>query len=179
MVRAVRQRPSSFVTRCLSSVKLPLGSIALDLPCGLGRHSKLLIEAGFSVVAIDLDAERVRFVRSFLSSHPGPGTLLRCDSGDAENASLFSMESFDLIVMTDFYSDTALSNIAAAMKPGGYLILETYKGNGGNWHDLPHRLAIRAALSTRFGLLIYDESSVKPLAAGKATVKCLARACSP
>jgi SAM-dependent methyltransferase len=47
------ERDRSEVARLIDILGLPVGSRVLDVPCGQGRHSHLLAEAGFRVDGVD------------------------------------------------------------------------------------------------------------------------------
>src|SRR5947207_158003 len=62
------------VARLLELLQLPVGARVLDVPCGQGRHSHLLAEAGFDVTGVDysrflLDVARQRGTSSRLRYH--------------------------------------------------------------------------------------------------------------
>ena len=56
--------PSDWVVDHISEIR-PEGQV-LDLACGSGRHTRLLLEKGFEVTALDINTTRL----SDLKSHP-------------------------------------------------------------------------------------------------------------
>ncbi|MGQ0511102.1 MAG: class I SAM-dependent methyltransferase [Betaproteobacteria bacterium] len=87
---------------------------ALDLACGSGRHSRLLLERGLQVVAVDRDPQSIpgaRFVQADLedgSPWPLPG------------------ERFRAVVVTNYLHRPLFPRLLEALAPGGLLIYETF-----------------------------------------------------
>jgi ubiquinone/menaquinone biosynthesis C-methylase UbiE len=52
------------VARLVELLGLPFGARVLDVPCGQGRHSHLLAEAGFEVDGVDYSSELLRVARA-------------------------------------------------------------------------------------------------------------------
>lgn len=113
--------PSAWVQRWGALVK-PGGDV-LDLACGRGRHARLFAARGCRVVAADRDAEAL----ASLAGVPGITTL----RADLEGAPWpFAAASFDAIVVTNYLHRPQFPCIAAALRPGGMLVYETFmRGN--------------------------------------------------
>ena len=62
-----------------------------------------------------------------------------------------------------------------SLAPGGYLLLETVSGRGGNYLELPTAGAIRADLQNAFCFERYEERKVGPVDANSVAVKLLAK----
>lgn len=58
------ERDRHEVARLIDVLGLPQGSRVLDVPCGQGRHSQLLAEAGFDVTGADYSATLLRHARA-------------------------------------------------------------------------------------------------------------------
>ena len=151
-------RVSSFVTRCLARVAITPPAQVLDVPCGFGRHASWLAQHGFDVAAIDNDPARVRATQSAPAGSGSISTRLV----DATTGLPFPRSSFDIALVIHYVSPTILHDVEAVLRPGAYLIYETFGGHGGNWRRLPVPGAVREDLEPRFGLLVYEERPVGP-----------------
>jgi SAM-dependent methyltransferase len=93
----------------------------LDLAAGNGRHTRLLLNMGLSVTAVDRD---IVPLRGFKGS--------RCDvraidleTGDADDVVTQIGGSYDGIVVTNYLHRPLLRPLAAALAPAGVLLYET------------------------------------------------------
>lgn len=111
---------SAWVLRHLDLVNP--GGLVLDLAAGRGRHSRLLLDRGFRVRAVDRDVTAV-------SALAGP----RCtvDEIDLETGEPWALGGgYDGIVVTNYLHRLLLPAIAGALGPGGAVIYETFaQGN--------------------------------------------------
>ena len=96
---------------------------ALDLACGGGRHARFLAGRGYMVEAVDRDAE------ALLGLSGAAGIAVR--HADLEKGSWpYADAMFDGVVVTNYLFRPLLPLLAAALKPGGVLIYETFaQGN--------------------------------------------------
>lgn len=111
MAHAGLSAPSAWVERWAALI--PHGRV-LDLACGSGRHSRLLLARGLEVVAVDrepLSLPGVRFVRA-----------------DLEDGSSWPLagERFQGIVVANYLHRPLFPQLARALAPGGLLIYETF-----------------------------------------------------
>ena len=103
--------PSAWVARW---APLITQGTVLDLACGSGRHANFFLSKGFSVVAVDREAQIIpgaRFIRADLESGspwPLPG------------------ERFEGVVVTNYLNRKIFPEILRALKPQGVLIYETF-----------------------------------------------------
>ena len=111
---------STWVRRFLPLIKR--GGRVLDLAAGSGRHSRLLLESGFAVCAVDRDI-------SALAPLAGSGCEVR--QIDLETGAAWSLGTdYDGIVVTNYLHRPLLPAISCALGPGGVLIYETFaRGN--------------------------------------------------
>lgn len=105
---------------------LPLigsGGRVLDLAAGGGRHTRLLLNRGYEVRAVDRDTTAL-----------APVAAPRCtvETIDLETGASWPLGAgYDAIVVTNYLHRPLLPAIATALAPGGVLIYETFAlGNG-------------------------------------------------
>jgi len=98
------------------------GGLVLDLAAGNGRHSRILIERGFAVRAVDRDT-------SALLTLAGP--CCEVSQVDLETGAPWLLGAgYDGIVVTNYLYRPLLPAIANALAPEGILIYETFaRGN--------------------------------------------------
>jgi SAM-dependent methyltransferase len=101
----------------------------LDLACGSGRHSRLLLSLGHSVLAVDRDA-------AALESLVGAGIEtkqfdLEQEGADRVSGWPLSPSSYSGVVVTNYLHRPLMDALLASVAPGGVLIYETFaQGNG-------------------------------------------------
>ena len=114
------------VAGMLELLQVPIGGTVLDVPCGWGRHSVLLAEHGYNVVASDLSYDLLKRMES------GPGPI-NCIAADIRMQPLRSA-SFDAVInvftsLGLFLDDTedlrVLREAHRLLKPGGKFLLES------------------------------------------------------
>jgi SAM-dependent methyltransferase len=104
---------------------LPLiqpGGRVLDLAAGNGRHTRLLIDRGYDVHAVDRE---IALLAPLASQH------CEVEAADLETGDAWNLgNDYDGIIVTNYLFRPLLSAIARALAPGGILIYETYaQGN--------------------------------------------------
>ncbi|HEV7861452.1 MAG TPA: class I SAM-dependent methyltransferase [Acidimicrobiia bacterium] len=112
----------------------PPGGPVLDVACGSGRHTRLFVERGHPVVAVDRDTSgiadladdnRVEIVACDLES----GDL---ESGDLESGAGFPFRGreFAAVVVANYLHRPILPDLVSVVGPGGVLLYETFaRGN--------------------------------------------------
>ena len=98
--------------------------MVLDLACGSGRHSRLMLDQGHRVLAVDRDVSRL----GALARHPRL-EVLECD---LERGGIpgFLDQPFGAVVVTNYLHRPLLPALRAAVGPGGLMIYETFaRGN--------------------------------------------------
>ena len=99
--------------------RIPRPGRVLDLACGSGRHTRLLLERGYQVLAVDRNAVAL----AGLQGLPGVTTAeLDLEGSDWPLAG----QSFAGIVVTNYLWRPRLSDLLALLAPGGVLIYETF-----------------------------------------------------
>jgi hypothetical protein len=112
--------PSAWVRRFAPLIRQ--GGHALDLAVGAGRHTRLLLDMGFRVTAVDRDVEALR-------SLAGPRCSVReidLESGAPESVLGALGGGYDGIVVTNYLHRPLLPVLAEALAPGGAVIYETF-----------------------------------------------------
>ena len=110
--------PSAWVVRF--APVLPAGGEVLDLACGGGRHTRLLLACGHRVVAVDRDITQL----GDLAAAAGVTALAADLEGGA--AWPLGVGRFAGVIVTNYLHRPILPAIVAAVAPGGLLIYETF-----------------------------------------------------
>jgi tellurite methyltransferase len=106
-----------------SAVRRPPSPLALDLACGLGRHALYLARLGYTVDTWDVsDVALDHLARA--AHDQRLAERIRCRRVDLDAAAL-PVHHYDLVVDTYFLDRRLFGPIQAALKPGGYLFMET------------------------------------------------------
>lgn len=101
------------------SPEIPPAGRVLDVACGTGRHTRLMLQLQHPVTAVDRDVSqlgalawdpRVRVVAADLESGPWP----------------FAGTRFAGVIVTNYLWRPLLPTIVAAVAPGGLLIYDTF-----------------------------------------------------
>jgi tellurite methyltransferase len=99
------------------------GGRALDVACGDGRNSRYLAEAlGFAVEAIDVSDVASEALRAAAASR---GLAVAARAVDLEVEPL-PAGPYDLIVNLNYLQRDLFGPVAAALRPGGVLVFETF-----------------------------------------------------
>ena len=132
--------PSPWVRRFAPLIvpRVPTGGTVLDLACGGGRHARLMLDQGHTVVAVDRD---VAAIAERLGDRPGIEIVeadLEADINDGPNSQpgpfgtggVLHGRTFDGVVVVNYLHRPLLAPLVASLKPGGVLIYETFgRGN--------------------------------------------------
>lgn len=96
------------------------GARALDLACGAGRHTRLLVDRGYVVTAVDVDVSGL----GDLVDDPRVEAL----EVDLEDGSPFPLAGrrFDVVVVTAHLHRPLLPALVSAVAAGGRLVYETF-----------------------------------------------------
>jgi len=167
-------RPSPFVLRCIAALVVQDEPTAIDVPCGYGRHTRVAIQAGYRVTAIDIDAARIAALDGTLRQD-GERDLAQLIVADAANLERHTLGPFSLAIITDFANLQVVEYVASRLLPGGHLIFETFAARGGNWRSLPKAGLTASCLAATCDLLNYKEKSAGAAFSDVVSVKCLAR----
>jgi len=119
-------RPAPFLEQAVARFRefIPEG-IAADIASGAGRDAVWLALQGFEVEAWDHDAKALARGDALAARH---GVRLRSVACDLEHGAAALPESrFALVTCFRFLHRALLPRLAAALRPGGVLIYETYR----------------------------------------------------
>lgn len=150
--------PSPWVRRFAALV--PAGAVVLDLACGGGRHTRLFLDRGHPVTAIDRDTAFI----ADLGGHPRLTVLAH----DLEDGSPWPLAGrrFAAVVVTNYLYRPLLPAIVQSVAEGGVLIYETF-AHGNERFARPrnpdHLLApgeLLAAVAGRLQTVAYEHGEV-------------------
>lgn len=115
----------AFLGRLLTYLHPKPGARLLDLACGKGRHSRYLSEQHYDVTGVDLSAQSIAYARQFAHEH------LHFHVHDMRDAMPYGPFDLVLNLFTSFgyfaeeaENVVALRNAAAALRPGGKLVVD-------------------------------------------------------
>lgn len=148
--------PSSFLLNCLNIIKLNSDAIILDMPCGYGRNSILMSSIVNQVVSADYDQD---IIDDLWNKKYKNIKLIKLD---ANNELPFENKKFELVSIIHYVNLNFFNNVIRCIKPEGYLIIETYAGNGGNWISLPTKKEIEDILFNEFKIIKFKYNIVGP-----------------
>jgi len=112
-------QPSQFVRRYLDEIPKAKGPV-LDLACGSGRHTRLLLAAGYEVWAVDRDSDSLAELEQLGA---------KCFHLDLEQEGFkwpFASEQFAGIVVTNYLHRPLMASILQSLADHGVLIYETF-----------------------------------------------------
>ena len=143
----------------------------VDVGCGSGRNADVFLGLGCHVICLDKDLNRLE-----TGYHPAPipGEIepLRIDL--LNDAWPLGPSSIGGIINIHFLLPSLFPAFAKSLIPGGYLLLETVPGCGGNYVQLPKSNQLRSSLSDSFDFEFYRERPAGPSVIQAVTVRLLA-----
>lgn len=133
---------------------MPRGGKALDVAAGHGRHSRLLLDHGMAVTAIDREPEQ----------QPDSAGLTKIGA-DLEAGGPWPLggQRFDLVVVTNYLHRPILGDIIDALAPGGLLLYETFAagnerfGKPSNPDFLLQPGELKKAVAGRLEIIAFEE----------------------
>ena len=97
--------------------KLATGRQALDIACGMGRHSRYLALEGFSVDALDISSVAIDNLQGIEN--------ITAKEVDFDTYSL-EKDKYDLIVCSYFLERKLFVQMIEALRPNGLILIETF-----------------------------------------------------
>jgi len=111
------QIPNTPIKLVTDYTKLAKGKQALDIACGMGRHSKYLVSQGFDVDALDVSSVAIASLQE----------LEHINAMEVDfDSYVLTKEKYDLIVCTYYLERRLFPQMIAALKPNGIIIMETF-----------------------------------------------------
>lgn len=109
--------PSTPIDLVRNYVALARGKQALDVACGMGRHSKFLLSEGFEVDALDISSVAISKLQNIEKLH--------AQEVDFDTYTL-EKDKYDLIVCTYFLERKLFPQMIEALRPHGLILIETF-----------------------------------------------------
>jgi tellurite methyltransferase len=168
--RPMRWEPSAWLPEIKAQVQPPhVGARALDLACGPGRNAVWLAEQGWTVDAWDISDEALDILQQELdrrATHNQPQAV-HPRVVDLDTVTL-PPDRYHLIANILFLDRRLWPQMAAALKPGGLLVFETFVNlSGGRRSEVsPEHLLAPSELRSAFEVLglstlSYDEDEAR------------------
>jgi len=136
--RGHKTDPTPFLLSCLPM--LPTHGYALDVAAGNGRNSVALAAHGLRVDAVDISWHGLRRAVQLAARHQVTIQPIVMDLGRA----WLPQRGYDVIVNSFFLLRELLPAIRQALKPGGWLVFETF--TVAQYALTPHRFRTREHL---------------------------------
>jgi SAM-dependent methyltransferase len=177
--RAYELTPSPFVKRFISRIaKASFGKAVLDVACGSGRNAMPFAQLGCNVICIDKDLASFKFQRLRLrgtsAGRSFNGISLR-QVDLCRDLWPFGACAFGSIINVHFLLPSLFPAFENSLSPGGYLLIETVPGCGGNYLQLPKVGEVISAFERAFVIECYKERKVGPPGHEAVTVHMLAK----
>lgn len=97
--------------------------LALDVACGQGRHARVLLEAGYDVIGVDIARAALSAARRQCQGARRKFIALQADL----DLWPFRDEHFDLIVQFDFLDRRLFDSIKDSTRRGGLVLVDTFR----------------------------------------------------
>lgn len=121
-IDALTREPASWLVQNRELALGADGRRALDLACGDGRNAAYLAELGFEVEAVDVSDVAIDRVRAAAAAL---GLAIDAWPLDLEREAL-PVGRYDLVVQINYLQRDLFAPVAAALRPGGLVITETF-----------------------------------------------------
>jgi len=116
--------PSDLLVRHIGLLKGAPDPTALDVACGRGRNALFLAENGFKVTGLERDAEAIAAVRAQAAAR-GLDVTVESRDLEAPDADL-PLVAYGLVCVFYFLHRPLLHHVRNAVKPGGFIVYETF-----------------------------------------------------
>lgn len=115
---------SPWVRRFLPLIPKNFGPV-LDLACGSGRHTRLMLDAGYEVWSLDNDASLLAPL-ALLGARCFQHDLETPPDEDGKGNWPFEANTFSAIIVTNYLYRPLLAKLTSSLKQDGILIYETF-----------------------------------------------------
>jgi hypothetical protein len=144
----------------------------VDVACGSGRNASVFLELGCKVICLDKDLGQLR---SKCPSQTLPQGMEAIQIDFLNQPWPLGTAAVGGIINVHFLLPTLFPSFVESLIPGGYLLIQTVPGCGGNYLQLPRSNELRSALSEHFESEFYQERPVGPSTFKSVTVNLLAK----
>jgi hypothetical protein len=154
------------------------GKPILDVACGSGRNALPLCQLGCTVICMDKDLAPLQSQQRLWCRSRFKGAVGRLVPRQLDllaGSWPFGPSTVGGIINVHFLVPTLLPFFESSLSSGGYLLLETVPGCGGNYRQLPRAGELQAALANAFDFEYYKERRVGPRDCDAVTVRLLAK----
>jgi SAM-dependent methyltransferase len=149
--------PSPWVKRFAALI--PGGGTVLDLACGAGRHSRFLASLGYTVEAVDQNADALDELAGL------PGVTTKQSNLEGGPWPYFGY-AFDGIVVANYLHRSLIPHLAGCLAEGGVMIYETFMignerfGKPSNPAHLLRAGELLEVLGRRFSVVAFEQGEV-------------------
>jgi hypothetical protein len=168
-----KYRPSRIVERFAEQIAhAAKGFPILDVACGSGRNADIFVRLGCNVLCLDQNLSQLES-RYTQETMPSRLKLLKADL--INDTWPVGVASVGGIINIHFLLPNLFPAFAESLIAGGYLVIETVPGCGGNYVQLPKVNQLRTELSQMFEFEFYKENPVGPATCEAVTVRLAAK----
>ncbi len=168
-------RPSVFVRKHFSTIKDIRSAVILDIPSGSGRNALFLQALGCNVICVDNDFSRLNDSMKSSQMVATCGRLSPIWIDLSKGQWPFRRAAFTAIVNVHFPMSQYFDCFGYSLVSGGYLLCETFGGQGENYLQLPKPGEWKSSLERWLHLEVYEEKTVGPRYQPSVTVKLFGR----
>ncbi len=116
-------RPAAFLQKILNCAAWEIApGRALDVACGSGRNALFLAARGFQVDAVDISPVALEQAAARAQRRSLAISWQRSDLQSAE----LPEAAYDLVVNLNYLERALVPRLAAALRPGGWIVFETF-----------------------------------------------------
>jgi SAM-dependent methyltransferase len=101
------------------------GGTVLDLAAGGGRHTRFLLERGFSVTALDRDISKLQAMKAGRSTKAAHLDIIAADLEDGSPWPLLKRR-FDAVIVVNYLWRPLFPSLLDALTPDGVLLYDTF-----------------------------------------------------
>lgn len=171
--------PSPLVRRFAAKIaEAAAGKPLIDVACGSGRNALVFAQLGCTVICVDQDLSGLQAHVKHLRHTELRNTVAKLSLRQMDLVKdrwPFTTGFAGGIINVHFLLPELFHSFERSLAAGGYLLLETVPGCGGNYLELPKAGKLRSAFERACDLEFYLERKVGPVGFDAVTVKVLAR----
>jgi SAM-dependent methyltransferase len=176
--KPIDSSPSKLLAKYAEEIAYNSNGPIIDVPCGYGRNAAYIASFGVPVLCIDINDDALEFIKTginlTIAKLKDPNLLNTLKLDLINDPWPFKDESIGAIINVHFFNPRVMEFFVNSLKIGGYLLIETIDGRGGNYLELPTYGFIKSNLMDAFDFRYFIEKQVGPLFNIASTVKALA-----